>query len=201
MESEYLELYKSVVSEISKGMEQVKECCSNKEQDGFLERMLSSHEEALLILTGRAPQGQCQSGISSLSDPPDSPTGSKDARSRLWKREYFKRRNKIVKIEASSDSELPHEDGYAWRKYGKKAILNAKYPRGYYRCIQSKTCLAKKRVQRSDDGTVFEVTYKGQHTCPGRVLKKKKKFIEAEQEGYDGYGLDGTLTGGKVLEG
>lgn len=40
--------------------------------------------------------------------------------------------------------------------------------RSYYRCTyrDTRNCWASKQVQRSDDDpTIFEVTYKGQHTC------------------------------------
>lgn len=40
--------------------------------------------------------------------------------------------------------------------------------RGYYRCTHRNVqgCLATKQVQRSDeDSTVFEITYRGNHTC------------------------------------
>ncbi|XP_073025078.1 probable WRKY transcription factor 30 isoform X3 [Primulina eburnea] len=38
--------------------------------------------------------------------------------------------------------------------------------REYYRCTHGKGCLARKQVQRSDeDPTVYEVAYKGHHTC------------------------------------
>ncbi|XP_031278926.1 WRKY transcription factor 55 isoform X2 [Pistacia vera] len=64
--------------------------------------------------------------------------------------------------------EIPPEDGYTWRKYGQKEILNSKYPRSYYRCTHQKLyqCPAKKQVQRLDnDPSTFEVTYNGEHTC------------------------------------
>uniref|UniRef100_A0A2C9VUB0 WRKY domain-containing protein n=1 Tax=Manihot esculenta TaxID=3983 RepID=A0A2C9VUB0_MANES len=64
--------------------------------------------------------------------------------------------------------EGPVDDGYNWRKYGQKDILGANFPRGYYRCTHrhSQGCLATKQVQRSDqDPTIFEVTYRGRHTC------------------------------------
>ncbi|KAI0494184.1 hypothetical protein KFK09_024315 [Dendrobium nobile] len=68
-------------------------------------------------------------------------------------------------------TELP-DDGYTWRKYGQKDILNAKHPRAYYRCTHSKKqgCLAMKQVQRSDDNPlVLEITYRGTHTCSSMV--------------------------------
>ncbi|KAL2318332.1 hypothetical protein Fmac_032208 [Flemingia macrophylla] len=60
------------------------------------------------------------------------------------------------------------DDGYSWRKYGQKGIHGAKYPRGYYRCAERNVrgCMATKQVQRSDqDPTVFEINYRGNHSC------------------------------------
>ncbi|XP_042047511.1 probable WRKY transcription factor 41 isoform X2 [Salvia splendens] len=143
MESERVELLNSLVSEISKGMEQVKQLkdsCFCNSNNGVLDKMLSSHEEALFILTGRNPQQQCHSdsGISSLSDPPATAS--------------LKRKSSTGKV--SGDSSVPPEDGYSWR-------------REYYRCsLKGSTCCgAKKQIQRSDDGTVFEITYRGLHVC------------------------------------
>ncbi|XVE64709.1 hypothetical protein DITRI_Ditri07aG0123300 [Diplodiscus trichospermus] len=73
-----------------------------------------------------------------------------------------------VKVSSESLLEGPHDDGYSWRKYGQKDILGSKYPRSYYRCTyrNSRNCWATKQVQRSDeDPTIFEVTYRGTHTC------------------------------------
>ncbi|KAK4738889.1 hypothetical protein R3W88_002586 [Solanum pinnatisectum] len=64
--------------------------------------------------------------------------------------------------------EGPCEDGFSWRKYGQKDILGANHPRAYYRCTHKNTqgCLATKQVQKSDgNSTIFEVTYKGRHSC------------------------------------
>ncbi|XP_071723244.1 WRKY transcription factor 55-like [Rutidosis leptorrhynchoides] len=66
------------------------------------------------------------------------------------------------------NTDLPPEDGFTWRKYGQKEILGCKFPRGYYRCTHQKLyhCPAKKQVQRLDnDPYMFEVTYRGIHTC------------------------------------
>ncbi|MFS7969003.1 putative transcription factor WRKY family [Helianthus anomalus] len=59
------------------------------------------------------------------------------------------------------------EDGFAWRKYGQKVILDAKFPRCYYRCThKSEGCKALKQVQKLEDGTErFHITYFGSHTC------------------------------------
>lgn len=59
-------------------------------------------------------------------------------------------------------------DGHSWRKYGQKAILNSKSPRGYYRCTHKKDqmCLATRHVQQSEENpSLFVITYIGEHTC------------------------------------
>nr|WCL15228.1 WRKY6532 [Atractylodes chinensis] len=59
------------------------------------------------------------------------------------------------------------EDGYAWRKYGQKEILNAKFPRCYFRCThKNEGCKALKQVQKLEDGSeMFHITYFGHHIC------------------------------------
>ncbi|KAH7514776.1 WRKY DNA-binding transcription factor 70 [Ziziphus jujuba] len=60
------------------------------------------------------------------------------------------------------------DDGYAWRKYGQKVILNAQYPRNYYRCTHKydQQCQATKQVQRiQEEPQLFRTTYHGHHTC------------------------------------
>lgn len=69
-------------------------------------------------------------------------------------------------VRTQSGYEGPIDDGYSWIKYGQKCILGAKFPRGYYRCTFFKNCWAKKKIQRTYvDPIVFEITYKGYHTC------------------------------------
>ncbi|CAJ1822962.1 unnamed protein product [Sphenostylis stenocarpa] len=54
------------------------------------------------------------------------------------------------------------EDGYNWRKYGQKQVKGSEYPRSYYKCTQP-NCLVKKKVERSHDGQITEIIYKGTH--------------------------------------
>ncbi|XP_026429188.1 probable WRKY transcription factor 41 [Papaver somniferum] len=73
-----------------------------------------------------------------------------------------------VRVSAQTGLQGPVDDGYAWRKYGQKNILEAKHHRSYYRCSYGKTqgCLARKQVQRSElDWSIFDVTYIGKHSC------------------------------------
>ncbi|KAJ4915716.1 putative WRKY transcription factor 4 [Raphanus sativus] len=56
----------------------------------------------------------------------------------------------------------PADDGYNWRKYGQKQVKGSEFPRSYYKCT-SQGCPVKKKVERSLDGQVTEIIYKGQH--------------------------------------
>lgn len=53
-------------------------------------------------------------------------------------------------------------DGYNWRKYGQKQVKGSEFPRSYYKCTHP-GCPVKKKVERSLDGQVTEIIYKGQH--------------------------------------
>eukprot|EP00249_Psilotum_nudum_P022451 c28521_g1_i4 orf=701-2314(+) len=61
--------------------------------------------------------------------------------------------------------ERPSEDGYNWRKYGQKQVKGSEYPRSYYKCTYP-NCPVKKKVERSHDGQVTEIVYKGEHNHP-----------------------------------
>ncbi|KAI3783752.1 hypothetical protein L1987_42838 [Smallanthus sonchifolius] len=54
------------------------------------------------------------------------------------------------------------EDGYNWRKYGQKQVKGSEYPRSYYKCTNP-SCQVKKKVERSHDGHITEIIYKGAH--------------------------------------
>ncbi|KAG8363269.1 hypothetical protein BUALT_Bualt19G0004600 [Buddleja alternifolia] len=82
------------------------------------------------------------------------------------------------------------DDVYNWRKYGQKDILGANHPRSYYRCTHRNTqgCLATKQVKRTDeDPSIFEVVYRGNHSCVQERQKRNKENVntqtKAENEG------------------
>ncbi|EFJ34797.1 hypothetical protein SELMODRAFT_24407, partial [Selaginella moellendorffii] len=58
--------------------------------------------------------------------------------------------------------ERPSEDGFNWRKYGQKQVKGSEFPRSYYKCTHP-SCPVKKKVERSYDGQVTEIVYKGEH--------------------------------------
>ncbi|URE10653.1 hypothetical protein MUK42_03791 [Musa troglodytarum] len=57
------------------------------------------------------------------------------------------------------------DDGYNWRKYGQKQVKGSKNPRSYYKCTYP-NCPTKKKVERSVDGQITEIVYKGTHNHP-----------------------------------
>nr|AVK51635.1 transcription factor WRKY33 [Crambe hispanica subsp. abyssinica] len=57
------------------------------------------------------------------------------------------------------------EDGYNWRKYGQKQVKGSQNPRSYYKCTFP-NCPTKKKVERSLEGQVTEIVYKGSHNHP-----------------------------------
>ncbi|OMO52082.1 DNA-binding WRKY [Corchorus olitorius] len=70
------------------------------------------------------------------------------------------------------------DDGYAWRKYGQKTILNANHSRNYFRCTHKNDqgCQATKQVQQiEDDPPKYRTIYYGHHTC--KTLLKASQLI------------------------
>ncbi|KAF8715046.1 hypothetical protein HU200_027593 [Digitaria exilis] len=59
----------------------------------------------------------------------------------------------------------PAEDGYSWRKYGQKQVKHSEYPRSYFKCTYP-VCQVKKKVERSHEGHITEIIYKGTHNHP-----------------------------------
>lgn len=74
----------------------------------------------------------------------------------------------------------PSYDGYNWRKYGQKQVKGSEYPRSYYKCTHP-SCPVKKKVERSLDGKVAEIVYKGEHSHPKpQPLKQNSSGTQRE---------------------
>ncbi|KAI4364678.1 hypothetical protein MLD38_020735 [Melastoma candidum] len=194
METVWSYEHKALISELIQGMEFAKQLkmhmmASAAPADGgdmLIQGIISSFEKALLVLKWNGPAaGQCgaprltsATGIPesplSVNDSPHSDNLEKGIQEQFLNRDLSKKRKMQpkwtdqVRVNPETGLEGPHDDGYNWRKYGQKDILGAKYPRSYYRCTyrNMQNCWATKQVQRSDeDPTVFEITYRGTHTC------------------------------------
>ncbi|KAK7847292.1 putative wrky transcription factor 70 [Quercus suber] len=149
-------------------------------------KILNSFTNSLSILNNaesdEVSQIQANTHVTNWNGGPKSSESSEEtSRNTTHKdrRGCYKRR----KTAQSWTKETPSltDDGYAWRKYGQKVILNAKFPRHYYRCTHKhdQGCLATKHVQRiDDDPPKYRSTYIGQHTC-SNFLKVPELFLNS----------------------
>ncbi|CAD5335855.1 unnamed protein product [Arabidopsis thaliana] len=65
------------------------------------------------------------------------------------------------------------DDGFKWRKYGKKSVKNNINKRNYYKC-SSEGCSVKKRVERDGDDAAYIVPNRS-HLLPFNNLSKETK--------------------------
>ncbi|XP_024024242.1 WRKY transcription factor 44 isoform X2 [Morus notabilis] len=82
----------------------------------------------------------------------------------------------------------PSYDGYNWRKYGQKQVKGSEFPRSYYKCTHP-NCPVKKKVERSLDGQIAEIVYKGEHN------HSKPQPPKRGSHGTQGLGLGSDTTG------
>ncbi|XP_056851253.1 probable WRKY transcription factor 50 [Raphanus sativus] len=78
-----------------------------------------------------------------------------------------KKVNERVAFKTESEVEVL-DDGFKWRKYGKKMVKNSPNPRNYYKC-SADGCPVKKRVERDRVDPSFVITtYEGSHNHASR---------------------------------
>ena len=77
------------------------------------------------------------------------------------------------------------EDGYCWRKYGQKQVKGSENPRSYYKCSYP-GCPTKKKVERSPEGYITEIVYKGSHNHPKPQPGRRSSGQNGNNGGFDG---------------
>ncbi|KAK1406907.1 hypothetical protein QVD17_38516 [Tagetes erecta] len=83
------------------------------------------------------------------------------------------------------------EDGYNWRKYGQKQVKGSEYPRSYYKCTYT-NCPVTKKVERSHEGHITEIIYKGAHNHPKPPPSRRSGFgSSSDVQGGTEWGQDG----------
>ncbi|XP_059640208.1 probable WRKY transcription factor 51 [Cornus florida] len=88
-------------------------------------------------------------------------TGATSRNSNMVKKNKVYTESRVA-IRTKSEVEVM-DDGYKWRKYGKKMVKNNPNPRNYFKC-SSGGCSVKKRVERdSVDSRYVITTYDGVH--------------------------------------
>ncbi|XP_042496579.1 probable WRKY transcription factor 3 [Macadamia integrifolia] len=151
-----------------------------------------SHQLALAHVTAQAAQSQAQmhrqveypSSVpappASLEQHPSFPsdattnehaTLSSDSKSAIREPSEMSHSDQRSQLVAA---DKPAADGYNWRKYGQKQVKGSEYPRSYYKCTHL-SCPVKKKVERSLDGQVTEIIYKGQHNHQPPQSNKRGK--------------------------
>ncbi|CAN8326034.1 unnamed protein product [Cochlearia groenlandica] len=81
------------------------------------------------------------------------------------------------------------DDGYNWRKYGQKHVKGSEFPRSYYKCTHP-YCEVKKLFERSHDGQIVDIIYKGTHEHPKPQPGRRNSgglSMPAQEERLDKY--------------
>ncbi|PSS32757.1 WRKY transcription factor 70 [Actinidia chinensis var. chinensis] len=142
--------------------------------EDLAKKILGSFTETISILNRRTADEVSDGRMSEDSDEITSKTSAlKDRRG------CYKRRKTSQTWTRITPSLV--DDGYAWRKYGQKVILNAKHPRNYYRCTHKfdQSCQATKQVQMTEDEpAMYRTTYHGHHTCKN-LLKASQIILDS----------------------
>ncbi|KAL4556972.1 hypothetical protein LXL04_035142 [Taraxacum kok-saghyz] len=153
--------------------------------DDLVMKILGSFSDSLSVLSSCGSGVPCPIPVSTYVGSACSGDGTCDSgESEKKPATVVKDRRGCYKRRKTEDSRVEIvdkiEDGYAWRKYGQKEILNATFPRCYFRCTyKNEGCKALKQVQKLEDGSqMFHVTYYGHHTCQN-IHKKTHMFSDA----------------------
>eukprot|EP00252_Welwitschia_mirabilis_P005170 TRINITY_DN1563_c0_g1_i1.p1 TRINITY_DN1563_c0_g1~~TRINITY_DN1563_c0_g1_i1.p1 ORF type:complete len:247 (-),score=47.84 TRINITY_DN1563_c0_g1_i1:222-962(-) len=131
--------------------------------------------------TGQIPNAQLKETSETAVEDQSSGTGEGSCKSSLDdhvvdKKECKKRKSPSPKgpqyaIKMKSEKEVM-EDGYKWRKYGRKRVKSSPHTRNYYKCSE-RTCNVKKKVERdSTDPSMIIAKYEGRHNheSPSKVV-------------------------------
>ncbi|KAI4349220.1 hypothetical protein L6164_009840 [Bauhinia variegata] len=86
---------------------------------------------------------------------------------------------KTLPSTSNANGDRPSYDGYNWRKYGQKQVKGSEYPRSYYKCTFP-NCPVKKKVERSFDGQIEEIVYKGEHDHSKPQPPKRNSAVSQE---------------------
>ncbi|KAK9072212.1 hypothetical protein SSX86_008644 [Deinandra increscens subsp. villosa] len=96
-------------------------------------------------------------------------------------------------ITSADNGNSAGDDGYNWRKYGQKQVKGSEYPRSYYKCTHT-NCPVKKKVERSHEGHITEIIYKGAHNHPKPPPSRRSGFgSSSDIQGGVEWGQDGNL--------
>nr|WCZ69459.1 WRKY30 [Hemerocallis fulva] len=164
-----------MVNELTHGQELVRQLEAQLSSASSVElcrslaqEILTTIDKVISIAKNSCPNSPQLVGSPRSEDDSEMPFHTHDRKMGIKKRKTQPKSTSQMRLGSGPGAEGPLEDGHSWRKYGQKKILGAIHPRGYYRCTYrtSQGCPAMKQVQRTDDQqSLYEVTYRGTHTC------------------------------------
>ncbi|KAK3222950.1 hypothetical protein Dsin_009975 [Dipteronia sinensis] len=139
-----------------------------------------THQQALAQVTAQAAQAQSHIHIqadrssfnANTTTQQQMPPSVSDSRLAMKESSNFSHSNQRSQP-SSLIVDKPADDSYNWRKYGQKQVKGSEFPRSYYKCTHP-NCPVKKKVERSLDGQVTEIIYKGQHNHQPPTNKRGK---------------------------
>ncbi|KAJ0260506.1 WRKY transcription factor 59 [Hirschfeldia incana] len=74
--------------------------------------------------------------------------------------------DQIIHVFKTKSIEIALDDGYKWRKYGKKPIKGSPFPRHYHKC-SNPSCIVKKKIEKDTGNPEYVLTtYEGRHNHP-----------------------------------
>ncbi|XP_059296739.1 WRKY DNA-binding transcription factor 70-like isoform X1 [Lycium ferocissimum] len=118
--------------------------------------------------------------------PDEDSTGSCKISSPKDQRGYNKRRK--ISVKNVKETSTLVDDGHVWRKYGQKQILDAPFPRNYYRCTYKfdQGCQATKQEQRIQANPPrFRTMYQGHHTCKTNYPTVSQILLDSQKDHDD----------------
>ncbi|MED6136908.1 hypothetical protein PIB30_060105 [Stylosanthes scabra] len=136
--------------------------------EDLVRKVLRSFNNTILLLNGDSLSG---GGASSASPNPKKFEGNGTINHQSPR---YKKRKTLSTPTWEKESSTLMDDGYAWRKYGQKLLINSNYHRNYFRCSYKfdEGCEATKQVQRiQEDPPLYRTTYHGHHTCKNKLLQ------------------------------
>ncbi|KAK7316324.1 hypothetical protein VNO77_35277 [Canavalia gladiata] len=132
-----------------------------------------SHQQALVKVTTQVALEQSHMQMQANDTLNDANSKQKVAPSVLEVSE-ISHADKKYQVPSSMALDKPSDDGYNWRKYGQKQVKGSEFPRSYYKCTHL-NCQVKKKVERTSDGHITEIIYKGQHRHEKPLANRRVK--------------------------
>ncbi|KAG0466348.1 hypothetical protein HPP92_017928 [Vanilla planifolia] len=128
-------------------------------------------------LTGEEGFKQCQNPPWGYHQPVTSETPTLQPRTKL--------EHKKLNISQTSRGQSRINDGYNWRKYGQKQVKGSDNQRSYYKCTHQ-SCPMKKKVERTLDGQITEIIYKGTHNHlkPESIRRNSSSFFHLQDSAH-----------------